>query len=373
MPPPPQDRHNGTATRASQAPTAGPTGPEICPFCGGEQHTPNRCEQCGAHTDPLSRQATQNEMGPWFIRDEARPFRPGCRFETLERLIRAGKVGADTVIRGPGSNQNWMRADRVPGVARLLGRCHACASEVDPAELICRGCGAGLDILRDRQHLGLSPVRQLPGRADPASVAAALLRGPEPLPAAPLPGPTPSPISPAPPGPSADPAPPGDPARRLATLERRLRWARRRTAIASAAAAGLGLALTLVLLGGRLGGGRADPAAPSPGFPETALPAAGEPEPGSTDTNTPEAAAPGLGGVGDPRARAGEPAGSSESATALVAELERALLAGGEAAADEAERLLDGAPPGVLPPEEVARWRGRIAALREAEERARVP
>jgi hypothetical protein len=364
MPPPPQDHHNGTTTRASQAPTAGPPGPEICPFCGGEQRTPNRCEQCGAHTDPLSRQATQNEMGPWFIRDEARPFRPGCRFETLERLIRAGKVGPDTVIRGPGSNQNWMRADRVPGVARLLGRCHACASVVDPAELICRACGAGLDILRDRQHLGLSPVRQLPGRADPASVAAALLRGPEPLPAAPLPGPTPSPISPAPPGPSADPAPTGDPARRLATLERRLRWARRRTAIASAAAAGLGLALTLVLIGGRLGAGRADLA--STEQPVPAAPDSGEPDlatPGAADARTLETTAPGP----------ADPAGPSESATALVAELERALLAGGEAAADEAERLLDGAPPGVLSPEEVARWRGRIAALREAEERARVP
>ncbi len=151
--------------------------PTVCPFCG--EHYPggdhDRCTSCGAFTDPLSRQATQNEMGPWFIRDPGHPFRPGCRLETLERMVRTGKVKAETVLRGPSTHQNWSRADRVPGVARLLGRCHACHGGVSPDEVICGSCGTGLTAERDRQHLGLAAVRAIPGRARPAEIARSLV------------------------------------------------------------------------------------------------------------------------------------------------------------------------------------------------------
>jgi hypothetical protein len=147
----------------------------VCPFCGESEATDVACNACGARTDPLSRQATQNEMGPWFVRDTAHPHRPGCRLETIERWARNGKITPETVLRGPSTAQNWAPARRVPGVARLFGRCHACAAEVQADEISCRGCGAHLHAERDRQHLGLSPVRDLPGRGDPGSLADRLL------------------------------------------------------------------------------------------------------------------------------------------------------------------------------------------------------
>lgn len=171
--------HTDTATRISEhKPVLGASElapAEVCPYCGDVPGAPTRCLSCGAHTDPLSKQASQNEMGPWFVRDETRPFRPGCRFETIERWVRTGRVDAETVIRGPSTNQHWMRAGRVPGVARLLGWCHACRGRVEPTEVICGGCGTGLETIRDRQHLGLSPVRAIPGRHDPVQIATSLL------------------------------------------------------------------------------------------------------------------------------------------------------------------------------------------------------
>ena len=133
------------------------------------------CGSCGARTDPLSRQATQNEMGPWFVRDPGFPFRPGCRIETMERWARSGRLTPETVVRGPSTSQNWVPARRAPGLARLFGRCHACEGEVALDEMSCRSCGSHLHAERDRQHLGLSPVRALPGRDDPALVAERLL------------------------------------------------------------------------------------------------------------------------------------------------------------------------------------------------------
>ncbi len=147
----------------------------VCPFCGEPAASDIACDACGARTDPLSRQATQNEMGPWFVRDAAHPHRPGCRLETIERWARSGKLTPETVLRGPSTAQNWAPARRVPGIARLFGRCHACAGSVEADEISCRTCGADLHAERDRQHLGLSPVRELPGRGDPVLVADRLL------------------------------------------------------------------------------------------------------------------------------------------------------------------------------------------------------
>ena len=154
---------------------AEPTEQLVCPFCGESRDESAMCPSCGGRTDPLSRQATQNEMGPWFVRDEAQPFRPGCRIETMERWVRTGRVQADSVIRGPSTHQNWVLATRAPGVARLFGLCHSCGESVGQEEVLCRSCGTLLTIERDRQHLGLSPVRPLPGQGTPNETAQSLL------------------------------------------------------------------------------------------------------------------------------------------------------------------------------------------------------
>jgi len=217
----------------------------LCPYCGSRSRDPHRCESCAGYFDPLSRQATQNAMGPWFIRDDAQPFRPGCSFETLLSMVRRGKVAPDTPLRGPTTRQFWVLAKRCPGVANLFGVCHACARPVEPSDRACRHCGVAFETPPDRQHLGLGSVRLLPGHAAPEDVAA--MSEPTPAPGDPLPpsphsgrglaGPDSSPPPSAPPEPPAAIVQPPAPSAeeqvlaRVEGLERNLRILRRSRAV----------------------------------------------------------------------------------------------------------------------------------------------
>lgn len=151
----------------------------ICPYCGGPTPDQPRCASCRGFLDPLSRQASQNAMGPWFIRDDSEagmgPFRPGCSYDTLAELVRRKKVTLETILRGPTTNQFWMPARRVPGLAHLLGVCHACKAEVDGVEHECPECTASFEHPADRQNLGLLPVMLLPGQGTPQAVAASTM------------------------------------------------------------------------------------------------------------------------------------------------------------------------------------------------------
>jgi len=142
----------------------------ICPFCGQKTEEATACSFCKARFDPLSRQATQNAMGPWYIHDERKPHAPGCRFQALVSLIEAGKVTGDSVLRGPSTRQFWMLARHTPGVANLLGVCHNCGGEAEADDYACDGCGAVFAVDQDRQHLGLGPVRALDPESRPADV-----------------------------------------------------------------------------------------------------------------------------------------------------------------------------------------------------------
>ncbi len=143
----------------------------VCPYCGSVTPDSGRCGQCNGRFDPLSRQATQNQMGPWEIRDDRVPFRPGCSYATLAKLIEQGVIGSETVLRGPSTRQFWMLAKHTPGVAHKLGVCHNCQSSVKPNAFSCPGCEATFEVERDRQHLGLGPSRPLPGQGLPEVLA----------------------------------------------------------------------------------------------------------------------------------------------------------------------------------------------------------
>lgn len=143
----------------------------LCTYCGSLSISTSKCSNCGGHFDLLSRQRTQNGMGPWFIRDQVNPFHPGCSYDTLRRLIARGRVRPDTVMRGPTTRQFWSFARNTPGVAHLLGACHACHAPVDATAHACPSCAASFVVADDRQQLGLAPMQMLPGDADPAAVA----------------------------------------------------------------------------------------------------------------------------------------------------------------------------------------------------------
>ncbi len=134
----------------------------ICPYCGESQAASERCRGCGGFFEPLSRQATHNAMGPWFVRDPAKPFHPGCSYETLSRMIDRGQVTRNTIIRGPTTRQFWTIARRVQGVAHLLGCCHNCDAAVHASDHGCHACGVPFGAFRDRDSLGLPEVRPLP-------------------------------------------------------------------------------------------------------------------------------------------------------------------------------------------------------------------
>ena len=138
----------------------------ICPYCGETQTTAERCRSCGGLFEPLSRQATHNAMGPWYVRDPGKPFHPGCSYETFVRMIDRGQLTKYSIMRGPTTKQFWTVAKHVPGVAHLLGYCHNCDASVDPGDHGCHVCGVSFGAYLDRNYLGLPDLRPLPWEAE---------------------------------------------------------------------------------------------------------------------------------------------------------------------------------------------------------------
>jgi RNA polymerase subunit RPABC4/transcription elongation factor Spt4 len=143
----------------------------VCPYCGTITPDSGRCSACSGRFDPLSRQATQNQMGPWSIRDDRLPFRPGCTYETVVRLVEQRVISTETILRGPSTRQFWTLARHTPGVAHMLGLCYSCQTPVKTDAFACPVCHASFTTERDRQHLGLGPSRPLPGQGLPEVLA----------------------------------------------------------------------------------------------------------------------------------------------------------------------------------------------------------
>ncbi|MFU8829344.1 MAG: hypothetical protein ACNA8P_07910, partial [Phycisphaerales bacterium] len=173
---------------------------------------PLQCEACKGRFEPLSRQATQNAMGPWQIRDAAQPFRPPCSYETIVRLAQRGRITADTIVRGPTTRQFWTYARDTPGIGAILGHCHACHTAVSPHDAECPSCKAILHPKTDRQQLGLSPRAMLPGEASPEQIVAIVRpQTPQAMPTGQPEPPSPPPPVAADPRPESIPEPPTDP------------------------------------------------------------------------------------------------------------------------------------------------------------------
>lgn len=175
----PEQANDQDAPRPSPPPSAG----VLCPYCGTSQPAAEVaasgvCKACRNRMDPMARIATHNAMGPWFVRDLSNPFAPGCSYETLGAMCVRGRVKLNSVVRGPTTQQFWRLAAHTPGVAVLLGQCHACAERVPSDAERCHSCDALLrptvpvgvgrfTSLDDRQQLGLPPVSAKADASDP--------------------------------------------------------------------------------------------------------------------------------------------------------------------------------------------------------------
>ena len=156
----PESKNEAPATADAVPGSQAPAGTEasasvLCPYCGAVQNNPNQCNKCGGLFEPLSRAATQISMGPWYWRDENRPFIPGFNVEVLRQLIAAKKITPESVLRGPATHQFWARAGNIRGVANLMGICHGCGESVAPDQAGCDACGAAFELEGDRNRLNL--------------------------------------------------------------------------------------------------------------------------------------------------------------------------------------------------------------------------
>ncbi len=151
--------HPSTTTTSPSA-AAGAAKVLLCPYCGQPQRSGvgedvERCKSCGGLFEPLSQIATQIAMGPWYIRDKQQPFRPGCSYDVLRKMLDAGRIRPTSVMRGPTTRQFWQVARNVPGVAHFLGYCHNCNFHVKPTDAKCPSCGAAFKEPDERDRLGL--------------------------------------------------------------------------------------------------------------------------------------------------------------------------------------------------------------------------
>ena len=134
----------------------------LCPYCGSRQKVGLTCEACGGLFDIASLQATQNDMGAWFVRDSRRPHFVGYSTNAIAAAIRAGELGRDAIVRGPTTRQLWTIARRAAGIAHHFGRCYACQCPVTSEDGLCSACGAQPPECDDRNFLGLPVTQAVP-------------------------------------------------------------------------------------------------------------------------------------------------------------------------------------------------------------------
>ena len=127
----------------------------VCPICGETQPETKVCRTCSTLLDPDGLLLAEGGIGPWWVRNEELPFRPGITYEQVADLAKNGKIDLQTILRGPTTRQLWKVARRVNGVAHLLGRCHSCGEHVLPDDRMCSGCNAPFLRFPDRNNMGL--------------------------------------------------------------------------------------------------------------------------------------------------------------------------------------------------------------------------
>jgi hypothetical protein len=115
----------------------------VCPFCGTLAiNADDLCTRCGMQNTPVTRKATIDRMGPWFVLQSRNPAAPGMKFNTLKALAAKGRIRSRSVVRGPTTDQLWTFASQVRGLSRELGICWTCSAEIPKTSVSCPHCAA---------------------------------------------------------------------------------------------------------------------------------------------------------------------------------------------------------------------------------------
>ncbi len=138
----------------------------VCPICGETQRETSVCCSCDTPLDPNGLLHAEAAVGPWWVRDEDHPFRPGMTYDHIAAMARKGNFERHTLLRGPTTRQLWTVARHVSGIAHLLGRCHKCDTHVEPKTRSCPKCSTPFLAYRDRNNLGLDNSDPSEGEVD---------------------------------------------------------------------------------------------------------------------------------------------------------------------------------------------------------------
>jgi hypothetical protein len=138
----------------------------VCPICGETQNETSECRVCSNSLDVDGLLFAEGGIGPWWVRDEVRPFLPGMTYDSLAEMAKNGDIERHTIIRGPTTRQLWKVARRVPGISHLLGRCHSCGEHVAPKDRRCGSCDVAFLSYRDRNNLGVDIARPSEGKVE---------------------------------------------------------------------------------------------------------------------------------------------------------------------------------------------------------------
>ncbi len=143
----------------------------VCPFCGvlQEKTALDVCEECSCLIGRGNLVLAESEMGPWWVRDDDLPFRPGKTYDIIANMARNGNITRKSIIRGPTTRQMWEIAGRVKGISHLLERCHKCGGKVKPTARSCNHCKADFYVYKDRNNLGLDQSNPSEGEVDGVS------------------------------------------------------------------------------------------------------------------------------------------------------------------------------------------------------------
>jgi hypothetical protein len=107
------------------------------------------CPRCQCQDSEPARQAAAEQLGSWSVWEEGGNIGPPVSLTVVREMIRQGRLTRRSIVRGPTTRQLWCHAERVKGISREFGVCHACGGQVEMDVRTCPACGISQEPPRD--------------------------------------------------------------------------------------------------------------------------------------------------------------------------------------------------------------------------------